>query len=75
MAFELSEKVLRDKLTWLMKAGGALKALAAVAAAAALQAAAAEGAVGAAAGGTAAGDLRAPKDELLEPFPQHVLVR
>jgi hypothetical protein len=75
LAFELSEKVLRDKLSWLMRAGGALKAMAAAAAAAALRAAAAEGGPGQAPGGTAAGDLRAPKVELLQPFPEHVLAR
>jgi hypothetical protein len=84
LAFELAEKVLRDKLGWLMQAGAGLKGTAAAALGHALRAAAAEGQPGQAPGGTAAaaaagvagGDvaLRAPGEELLEPFPAHVLV-
>jgi hypothetical protein len=77
LAFELAEKVLRDKLGWLMQAGAGLKGTAAAALGHALVAAAAEGQPGQAAGGTAAegASLRAPREELLEPFPAHVLVR
>jgi hypothetical protein len=76
LAFELAEKVLRDKLGWLMQAGAGLKGTAAAALGHALVAAAAEGQPGQAAGGTAAdgASLRAPREELLEPFPAHVLV-
>ncbi|KAF6257588.1 hypothetical protein COO60DRAFT_1461120 [Scenedesmus sp. NREL 46B-D3] len=77
LAFELAEKVLRDKLGWLMQAGAGLKGTAAAALGHALVAAAAEGQPGQAADGTAAagGSLRAPREELLEPFPAHVLAR
>jgi hypothetical protein len=77
LAFELAEKVLRDKLGWLMQAGAGLKGTAVAALGHALVAVAAEGQPGQAAGGTAAGGsgLRAAREELLEPFPAHVLVR
>ncbi|WIA31715.1 hypothetical protein OEZ86_002591 [Tetradesmus obliquus] len=81
LAFELAEKVLRDKLGWLMQAGAGLKGTAAAALGHALRAAAAEGQRGQAPGGTAAAaaaagvGLRAPGEELLEPFPAHVLAR
>jgi hypothetical protein len=59
-----------------MQAGAGLKGTAAAALGHALVAAAAEGQPGQAAGGTAAagGSLRAPREELLEPFPAHMLV-
>lgn len=74
LSFELAEKVLRDRLRWLVTAGAGLKALLTSALAHSLRAAADMGEVGQAAGGTTVGQLRAPEEELLTPFPQHVLV-
>jgi hypothetical protein len=74
LAFELSEKVLRDRLKWLVTSGAGLKALLAAGLAHALAAAAASGQPGEAPGGTTAGLVRAPVEELLSPFPAHVLV-
>jgi hypothetical protein len=66
--------VLRDRLKWLVTSGAGLKALLAAGLAHALAAAAASGQPGEAAGGTTAGLMRAPVEELLSPFPTHVLV-
>jgi hypothetical protein len=74
LSFELAEKVLRDRLRWLVASGAGLKALLTSALAHSLRAAADMGEEGHAAGGTTAGQLRAPMEELLTPFPQHVLV-
>jgi hypothetical protein len=75
LSFELAEKVLRDRLKWLVTAGAGLKALLTSALAHGLRAAADMGEVGHAAGGTTAGASRASEEELLTPFPSHVLVR
>lgn len=75
LSFELAEKVLRDRLKWLVTAGAGFKALLTSALAHGLRAAADMGEVGHAAGGTTAGASRAPEEELLTPFPAHVLAR
>jgi len=54
--------------------GAGLKATTTAALAAGLRAAADSGQQGQAAGGTTAGPLRAPLEDILLPFPQHVLV-
>lgn len=58
-----------------MVASAGIKPLLTSALAHGLRAAADMGEVGHAAGGTSAGKSRAPEEELLTPFPVHVLVR
>lgn len=66
--------MLRDRLRWLVTAGAGLKALLAAGLAHSLKGAAAMGEPGQAGGGSSTGQLRAPLEELLTPFPAHVLV-
>lgn len=66
---------MRDRLRWLMLAGAGLRAMVAATLAHSVAMTANMGQQGQAAGGTAAGRSRAPEEEVLVPFPRHVLVR